>query len=49
VKDQITVILKSRQVYLKENKFGVGQPWNCEEHHWNHLKEVLAQEETLKG
>lgn len=50
MKDQITIVLKSKRVYLKKKiKNGEGQPWNCEEHHWNQLNEMLAQEETLKG
>jgi hypothetical protein len=49
VKDKVVVVLKSRQAYLKiyiEN--GLDQPHNCEEHHWNQLKEVLAQEDNVE-
>ncbi len=49
VKDQAIVVLKSRHVYLKKKiKRGEGWPWNCEEHHWNQLKEVLVQEEDVE-
>jgi hypothetical protein len=50
MKDQAIVVLKNRWAYLKKKiKKGEGRPWSCEEHHWNHLKEVLAQEENVEG
>jgi hypothetical protein len=43
VKDKVVVVLKSRQAYLKKHiENGLDQPHNCEEHHWNQLKEVLV-------
>jgi hypothetical protein len=49
VKDQVVVIMKGRQGQLKKLiEKGGSQPRNCPKAHWNQLKEVLLQEETIK-
>jgi hypothetical protein len=35
-------------LFEKSIENGLDQPHNCEKHHWNRLKEVLAQEDNIE-
>ncbi len=49
VKDQVAIVLKTRQGALKKKiERGEDRPHNCSKAHWKQLQDVLAQEATIE-